>query len=179
MRVDKKIYSMREIAGIRVGVTGQTMQSGKHSIMTRVEPVVYADFLIYCSLYYAKSIEQAITKQRFSNKWPALSFRYLAYKKYNNLSLKIWEATGYLKNNISIYRNGKYIVIGFKNIRYPSSGVKVNSIARAIEFGTDKMPARPLFRLVTQYMRKHTRLLFNKYTKEAKGKLLYLNREEE
>ncbi len=91
-------------------------------------------------------------------------------------SLNTWEATGYLKNNITIFKKfNNFIAVGFQQKQvYPNSGVQVNIIARYVEYGTNRntingkktMPARPLFRPIASYISKHISRYYKMYLKE-------------
>lgn len=123
-------------------------------------------FAHYMAKKMAEEVQKAINTQRFVSKWPPLSVKYLHYKKMHHMSLNIWEATGFLKNNITAYRsNNAYIVGVSKRVRYPPKsrknktepGVLAWKVMFWMEFGTRKMPARPLFRPVASQMQKNIR----------------------
>lgn len=125
----------------------------------------------------AKEFERAIDTQRYKGtKWAPLSISYLTYKQRKNLSLNIWEATGYLKNSITVFKKfTNFIAVGFQQKQYyPNSGAQVNMVARYVEYGTNRntvngkktMPARPLFRPIASYVSKHISRYYKTYLKE-------------
>lgn len=127
------------------------------------------DFAKYLVKVIKSELKKAIDNQRYSYKWAPLSVPYVRYKKTHNLSLKTWEATGLLHDSI-IYRkrNGYYIVGIDPNKRY-KNGAKVIDIAKCLEYGTSKMPPRPLFRPIFTYIRKNIRRYWKKFLREEKG----------
>ena len=99
---------------------------------------------------YIKQVKYAISTEKF--KFAPLSPQYLAYKRKYGLSLHTWEATSQLKNTLGYYRNGDIITIGWdKGLQHTNSKLKIYQIATILEFGTTKIPPRPLFRAVLRY----------------------------
>lgn len=94
---------------------------------------------------FVKQVKVAIETQKFN--FTPLSPKYLAYKRQRGLSLNIWEATSQLKNSLGYFIEGDTITIGWdKNLVHDNSNLKVYQIAILLEFGTVKIPPRPLFR---------------------------------
>ena len=67
------------------------------------------------------------------------------------------------------------IAVGFRQKDvYPDTSLKVNTVARYVEYGTNRsskgggMPPRPLFRPVLVYMRKHVNDYYRNYLKDLK-----------
>lgn len=119
----------------------------------------------YIADTFVEIVQDRIDTQKFSSKWKPLSSSWLEFKKRNGLSEKTWEATGSLKNNLKVKKNN---VIGFDNRkRYRESHKTYLQVARELEYGTDKIPPRPLFRLVYSYMRKNIRFFIEKYYEEG------------
>ena len=50
--------------------------------------------------------------------------------------------------------------------RHKGSGERYIDIARKLEYGNFKVPARPLFRIVFYYMSKNVSYFYNKYMEE-------------
>ena len=178
---------MKKAPGIIITPTGYMYKPGSSSLVKKLSQDEYRDFQFYMADMLCYEFERAIDSQRYKHdvsKWPPLSFKYLTWKKSHNLSLKIWEATGTLKSNLKIFRKGSFIAVGFKQADvYPKSRLKINNIARYLEYGTNnsngkvRIPPRPLFRPITVYMRKHINDYYKKYQKELKSqnkKFLYL-----
>ena len=175
MKIPYTVTKMNKIDGILLTVTGYTYRPGLNTISKNMTQDQYRDFQIYMSDILAEQIYKAIDTQRYTkfnkSKWKPLSFNYYTWKKKNHLSLHIWEATGCLKSNIKVFKKGSYIAVGFRQKDYyPNSFLKVNTVARYMEYGTNKktgaMPARPLFRPLLTYMRKHVSDYYKQYQKE-------------
>jgi len=115
-------------------------------------------------------LEEAIDRQSYIynnyKNWEPLSIEYYKYKERKNLSLKIWEATSLLKNNITYWRSDNNWVVGVpRNIYYEDTGVRVHTVVRWMEYGTIKMPARPLFRPVRDRLSKDIRMYWERFKK--------------
>lgn len=125
-------------------------------------------FALYMANVMKQQLVDAINRQRFVQKWPPLTVAYVNYKRKRNLKLNIWEATGVLKNSISVWRQGNYYVVGIHpNKRYPGTKLKVLQVARYMEYGTTKMPPRPLFRPIASYLQKNIRRYWEKFLEEV------------
>jgi hypothetical protein len=138
---------------------------------SRMIPDEYSHHVGRFAHYMADKMKEllvdAIDKRRYDYRWDDLSVSYLRYKKKHNLSLKKWEATGLLKDSIDAYRSNNKWVVGINPyLSYKDSGVKVLKVARWLEYGTDRIPPRPLFRPIARYMRKHVRRYWNDYKDE-------------
>lgn len=170
MALPKEVLGMTDPAGILITVTGYTYNPGTKTIQSQLsDPKAYLDFQFYMAETLRDEFVRAIDKQRFNKKWPPLSVSYYTWKERKNLSLHIWEATGTMKNTLKVFKKGSYIAVGFRQTDvYPKTSAKINTIAKYVEYGTPKMPARPLFRPLTEYMRKHVSDYFKRYKKELK-----------
>lgn len=125
-------------------------------------------FAHYMADRMAEEVVNAINDQRYRDRWVPLSVPYLDYKRRKGLSLRIWEATGTLKNSIRAYRSGSTWVVGVsQRLYYPGTDIKIYRIARYMEYGTDKMPARPLFYRVARRMSRDISLHWARYRKEV------------
>ena len=168
--VPTNIARMKKINRIIISVTGYKYNPGIKSVIKDIEDDSdkVRDFIIYMAVTLANELKRAIDTQRYkSNKWPPLSISYTSYKKRHGLKLKIWEATGYLKHHIHVFRNGSNIVVGFqeKDV-YHKSRVRLNLIAKYVEYGNNKIPARPLFRPILLQVRKHIAQYFQRYLRD-------------
>jgi len=118
-----------------------------------------------------KEFIRAIDTQRYRKdpkKWPPLTINYLRYKQKHKLSLNIWEATGHLKKNIKVFMRGTLIVVGFKrDDHYVTTNVKINKVAKYVEYGGIRLPPRPLFRAITAYVRKNISTYYKRFRKEV------------
>lgn len=138
--------------------------------ITRKYPKNFADdFVKYMAKELRRQYKDAIKKQRFINRWKPLSVSYKTYKQEHHLSLNIWEATGLLLKSISYRRMSRGYIVGINpRVRY-KNGLKVLDIARMMEYGTRKMPARPLFTPILNQVRKNISRYWKKFLKEEKG----------
>lgn len=135
----------------------------------------YSDFLEWMANVYKEEIVKAIDNQRYKRNWPDLSLEYYRYKERNNLSLKMWEATGFLKDNIEVMRKRKYVKVGFPFfVLYKNRDVSPELIARVLEYGQQRyheegkgIPPRPLWRPLYRYMGKHVRRFWESYAREV------------
>lgn len=128
--------------------------------------MLLSDFAWFIAQTYQQEVIRAIRTQRYKDKWVPLSPGYLEWKKKNNMSLHIWEATGFLKNSIEVNYDDRYhrfIVGPSPRTRYPGSSMTVLKVSRYMEYGTSKMPARPLFGPIQVYISKNIRRYWDKY----------------
>lgn len=164
----------------------QKWKPGARLIPDKLKEEYYHEFLRYVAEEFRDSLVQAINRQRFKNNdltrfkkksntykgWPPLSLAYYRWKEKHKLSLKMWEATGFLKNSIEViprkaWGGPDHIIVGFREFTiYPDKNVTPLMISRVLEFGNDKIPPRPLFTPLYFYMRKHSR----KYWENFKGR---------
>lgn len=183
VKVPKDVLKMDEsrMDGILISVTGYHYTPGKRAFRDSMSDKQYKDFLIFLSANLVAEYVNAINNQRYSSKWKPLSLPYYTWKQKKHLSLKIWEATGHLKRQIKMFKKVNFIAVGFmqKDV-YPHTSVKVNDIARILEFGSndDKHPpARPLWRLLLMYVRKNISRYYKYYFSELhrlKRQYIYL-----
>lgn len=121
------------------------------------------DFEEYIAQRYVDLVKERVETQKYSAKWAPLSRRYLQEKREKGWSLKTWEATGQLMRELKVKSKR---VIGFDNRKvHKESGERLLSIARKNEYGSFKVPSRPLFRLVYWYMSKNIRYFYESYVR--------------
>lgn len=129
----------------------------------------YGEFLFFIAERTQELIVQAIDDQRYKGTkgWPPLSLAYYRHKQRNNLSLKMWEATGFLKNHIEVFTKSKRVNVGFRFfVMYPKSHVSPLMVSKVLEFGNDKVPPRPLFKPAVRYISRHIRRYYMEFLKE-------------
>jgi hypothetical protein len=164
------MVKMRRVEGIIISVTGYTWRPGLQTIKKELSELNYAKFLLYMAEMCQRELISAIDKQRYKKDvkiWPPLNMKYLKYKKKHNLSTNIWEATSTLKNGISIFKRGDYIVVGFKKTAtYPNTTLKINKVAGYVEYGGVKLRPRPLFRKIPEYLRKNVDRSYKKFKRD-------------
>lgn len=129
---------------------------------------VLRGFQVYLAQEYVRLVKLSIDQQRYRARWKDLTPGYLEYKRKHGLSLNIWEATGELKKSLKVMSpNGRTIVIGFDKRRtHKGSSAKLYKLARWLEYGTLRIPPRPLFRMVYIYMSSNINYFWSKYQKE-------------
>lgn len=129
------------------------------------------EFAYYLAKEMRLYLKQAIKLQKYKIHWKPLSVKYLEYKRRKGLSLNIWEATSLLVDSISVRKYGNYYIIGFPvKAKYPGTNLKVLQVAKWMEYGTSRMPARPLFNRVYEYFRKSVSQYYKKFLNlKAKG----------
>lgn len=127
-----------------------------------------SNFQRYIASEYVRLVRLSIDDQRYRSKWKELTPGYLEYKRKHGLSPNIWEATGQLKSNLKYRKLGRYnYLIGFdKRLSHKGSKAKLYRIARWMEYGTLRMPPRPLFRVVYIYVSANIAYFYAKYLRE-------------
>lgn len=150
---------------IRLEVINAKWEPGKRAgnFSTRKEVLEFEDWM---ANEYIRLIKVSVEEQRQKDNWAPLSKPYLEYKRRHGLSLKTWEATGELIDNL-IYKTSTR-TIGFDNRKVHSgSGSKYLLIARSVEYGQLGENPRPLFRPIYWYMSKNISYFLDKYSREV------------
>lgn len=111
-----------------------------------------------------KLLVSAITTQRYKSRWEPLTPSYIEFKRHNGLSLNIWEATGMIKNHIVSYKYNSSYIIGINpRAKYPGSDLHLLQVAKWMEFGNSRIPARPLFQPIVNYMKRNIRKYWDEF----------------
>lgn len=150
---------------IKLEVIGVNWEPGKRAgeFENRKEVLEFEDWM---AEEFIRLVKVSVDEQRQRDKWAPLSAPYLAYKRKHGLSLKTWEATGELMENL-IYKKSSRVV-GFDNRKVHSgSRSKYLVIARSIEYGQLGVHPRPLFRPIYWYMSKNISYFLKKYEREV------------
>ncbi len=93
----------------------------------------------------AKEAKRIIRDQEF--KWKPLSEAYADYKDRVGLDPRILMATrDYVNNGIGWWKKGKRINVGPKPGFHEPSGLPYQLLGKWLEFGTERMPARQVWR---------------------------------
>lgn len=124
---------------------------------------IHQEFASYLAEIIRKEFSDAIDDQRFKRYWPPLNLAYLKYKRIHHLSMKTWKATGLLQKSIVAKRRAFSYYVGIDPNKRYNNGAKVIDIARCLEYGTSRMPARPLFRPIFEDIRKHVKDYWNDF----------------
>jgi hypothetical protein len=154
---------------VRFQIDDSVWSPGVRLAFAERRPDLLPGFARYMAKICVMELRRAIRTQRYKTTWEPLSVHYSTYKIQKDLSLNTWEATGHLINSITWWEQGDYYVVGIKpSTSYPSNpGLKVSKVAKFLEYGTEKMPARPLFRPLFQYLKKHIRTFWSRYLAEV------------
>lgn len=126
-----------------------------------------ANFHYWLAKEYARLVVKAIDDQRFRYKWTPLSPTFLNYKKKNGYSLGMWEMTGELKNAIRVTKKGNKAIVGYLKKKHEDTNLYYVELAKILEFGSIRIPPRPLFRLIYRYMSSNINYFYIKYSKEV------------
>ena len=93
----------------------------------------------------AEDVKKTVEEQKL--KWAPLSPEYLKHKKDKGLDERILIATrDYLDNGIGVYKKDNYVVVGPLPGKHKDSDLSYQDLAMFLEYGTENMPARPLWR---------------------------------
>lgn len=163
------MYMAIRLQPVKPGQTGAFWKPGS-ILATDEERKHLRKFAKYMADVMAMELQKAIDKQSYIynnyKNWEPLSIGYYEYKKKKNLSLNMWEATSLLKDSITYWRSNNVWVVGVNRRKYyPDTLVKVHTVIRWMEYGTNKMPARPLFRPVRDRLSKDIRMYWNRFKK--------------
>lgn len=155
---------MKSYITIKCTVTGIKFTPGRYLCKNNIE--LQNRFAEHIAKLIQQDLVRTIETQRYSSRWAPLSPSYLEYKKANGLSTKIWKASGNMVSSIYKIRRRSTILIGVSNSRkYPNSNQTLAEVAKRLEYGTEKVPARPLFRPIYSNYRKNIRTYWNKFLK--------------
>jgi len=133
---------------------------------SRVPDKLQQEFASWLADTMAEMLVDYINLQHYLGRWTPLSPAYKEWKESVGLSTDIWIATGTLRDSIRSKKiSGGYSVGPDPHAEY-ENGVSVLDVARWMEFGTSRMPARPLFGPVTDNIRKHSRAFLKRFLAE-------------
>lgn len=133
---------------IRIEPINQTWNPGITLIHDKHELRSFHDYMAHT---YVLEVQDIVKNMRYQHKFSPLNPKYLDYKIDNNLHLGHWIATGDLINNLKVKSHS---TVGFDNRKRHYSNLKYLDLARYLEYGTLRIPPRPLFRLVYERMRR-------------------------
>lgn len=121
----------------------------------------------YIAYLFVDEVRLAINTQRYKSKWKPLSPQYLQYKIRRGLSPHMWESTTQLKNSVQVMGEGSStITIGWdKRTLHKTSKIPLYKLARYMEYGTRRIPPRPLFRYLLEYISKNISRYWKKFVK--------------
>jgi len=114
----------------------------------KMRRALYKSFLSYVANRYRWVLSRNIKKQLFQEKFSPLSPAWLEYKIRMGWNTGFWIATGELQKSITVEWNilrQAWVVGPSKKAVHSRSGANMVFIIRCLEYGTDMIPARPLF----------------------------------
>lgn len=128
----------------------------------------------------AKQIKRNIIRQTYNHK--PLNLNYKHWKKKKGYDTRILIRTRFFLDNIGSFKehekNAIVYRVGVKDLQYPNKK-KLQTIARYLEYGTSKMPARPVFRPMSReisaHIHSHVLRLVNSLNINLKKKLPYVS----
>ncbi|MGA2435190.1 MAG: hypothetical protein ABSG25_07880, partial [Bryobacteraceae bacterium] len=126
-------------------------------------------FIMYISLIYRSFLKQVILDRKYEKYWLPLNTQYLKYKQTHGYYENMWMMTGQLIDAIEITYDKAQdrVCVGipvnkYQKVKGLKKKIKLNDLAKWMEFGTAKMqgtmkgmPPRPLFRMVRQNISKN------------------------
>ena len=120
--------------------------------------------------YIADYLRKGILRQKWKNRWAPLNEKYRRYKLRKGLDTRILLAYHYYINSITAYRSGNDWVVGTKPFqKHPKTGLPMEKLARFLEFGTRKMPARPHWRPAFLEAQKNAGKVLRRYLRDVKA----------
>lgn len=115
-------------------------------------------------------LREIVEKQKY--KWFPLTPEYLEAKKKAGLDLRIYLATRELiDEGIGVYKKGKSIFVGPLKGKHSKSKLTYQKLAQYLEYGTENIPARPLWRPLKSSVKRRSKILKKAYAKAMKKKL--------
>jgi len=133
---------------------------------------VYEDFVKFLVFMVREQVKDIITHQRFKKRWKPLSPAYLRWKVLKGYDTRTWIRTGKLLKAIKAWYNPsrKLWIIGVSPYTvYDDTGLAVLDVARWMEHGTSRMPARPVFGPVFSNIEKNIGDFWNLYEKAVRS----------
>ena len=120
--------------------------------------------------YIAEYLRKGIFRQKWKSRWKPLSEKYHGYKLRKGLDTRILLAYHYYVNSITAYRSGSDWVVGIKPFqKHPKTGIAMEKLAKFLEFGTRKMPARPHWRPAFKEAQKSAGYILRRYLRDVKA----------
>lgn len=122
-----------------------------------------------------RKIKSTIYKQNF--KIPALTPKYLRWKKEHGLSTRILIATGEYVRSITTKRIGKTWLVVVPPISHVDSDLMMNEIAEILEFGSPRknIPARPVWAITSERLRSEYPKFARDFARTILNKILGVN----
>ena len=121
---------------------------------------------------YVKRVKEAIEFQKYD--WEPLSERYKAHKRAEDLDPRIYIATGFFLEHITVWRDREgRLHAGLRpNVIHPDAHMPLTTLARIHEFGQGDNPARPLWRTAMSLTLKANKRYADQYRRHVVEKTL-------
>lgn len=132
------------------------------------------EFTQYLAVVLRERVKDSVQKQTIAGApmkrlYKPLNPEYRKSKPWGTKG-KFWVKTHTLIDTLSVWREGNVVKIGWKrSVTYQDSGVSVADVAMWVENGTDKMPARPLFKPHMAFISKNISQYFKHFVKLKYG----------
>lgn len=119
-----------------------------------------ARFARFIAQEYRRRLKKAVITQELAAGWKPLNAAYKQHKIETGLNPGMWIATSRLINSIVVVKTGMRFEVGIdKRKKTTPGGEYLYDVALALEYGSGKIPPRPLFRPVYLSMIKDMNML--------------------
>lgn len=120
-------------------------------------------FSKYVLELYGRLIEEAIYSRRYKGRWEPVDEE--GYQEYLGVT-PVEDIITLMRDALESRKIGYYYVIRFKpTYRYPGTRLPLTRVLRAIDRGTSKFNARPIFSKIIREINSHMYDLFRGYLK--------------
>lgn len=125
-------------------------------------------FAGYVAEEYKSRLRKAVLQQELAQTWKPLNKSYKEAKVRDGLNPGMWIATSRLIESVVVMRTVPAMVVGIdKRKVHKETGTHLYLIAKALEYGTESIPARPLFRPVKRGLERDLPFLFKDFLREV------------
>lgn len=116
-----------------------------------------------------KEVKTALLEQRYA--WVPLTEDYLKAKIKAGLDTRTLLATLFYFHHISWWRDSNGVHMGVPNVQHPTAKIPLGMLARVHEYGTARIPARPLWRPALSKILREFPKLREEYYRKVKSQL--------
>lgn len=139
------------------------------SLPERRRNALQRKFADYVAREYRDRLRRAVIRQELAGSWKPLNEAYRDSKVQNGLNPGMWIATSRLIESVVVIRTPMAMVVGIDRRKVnKESKTHLWLIAKALEYGTDKIPPRPLFRPIKRKLERDLPRLFVKFLEEGR-----------
>lgn len=123
--------------------------------------LIMKSFSKYVAALYVKMIEEAINSRRYKGKWEPITEE--GYIEYLGTSPKV-DIFYLIEEAMVVDKIGSNFIVRIDpHYEYPDSDLRLIDVVRAIDNGTSKFNARPLFIRIVSKLRSHITDLWKGY----------------